>query len=138
MKIIIIFINFILITLILDYIMNSKLIEGLSGCSGSNKNAVYRQQALTNRLFSELHKLKAQYMNLTVQKTINTSLINVNKMKMKSATQGIEDGRKEKEKELDDIENDPANKIPGGIPLAKGDGGSDAFALAMKNSADQA
>ena len=49
MKIIIIFINFILITLILYNVMNSKIIEGLSGCSGSNKNAVYRQQALTNR-----------------------------------------------------------------------------------------
>ena len=50
MKVVIIFINFILITLILYNILNSKIVEGLSGCSGSNKNAIYRQQALTNRL----------------------------------------------------------------------------------------
>jgi hypothetical protein len=100
MKILIIFINFILITLILYNVLNSNIIEGLSGCSGGNKNAVYRQQALTNRLFSELNKLKAQYSQLNMQKTMNTSFINVNKMRMKSATKSINDGRKEKEKEL--------------------------------------
>ena len=104
MKILIIFINFILITLILYNVLNSKIIEGLSGCSGSNKNAIYRQQALTNRLFSELNKLKAQYGQLNSQKTRNTSLINVNKMRMKSATKSINDSKKEKEKVLDDLE----------------------------------
>ena len=122
MKIIIIFINFILITLILYNVMNSKIIEGLSGCSGSNKNAVYRQQALTNRLFSELNKLKAQYGQLKGQKTMNTSLININKMRMKGATKSIQDGKKEKEKELDDLES--ANSVPGAAPLATGDGGA--------------
>ena len=136
MKIIIIFINFILITLILYNVMNSKIIEGLSGCSGSNKNAVYRQQALTNRLFSELNKLKAQYSQLKGQKTMNTSLININKMRMKGATKSIQDGKKEKEKELDDLES--ANSVPGAPPLATGDGGAGGFASAMKNSASQA
>ena len=136
MKIIIIFINFILITLILYNVINSKIIEGLSGCSGSNKNAVYRQQALTNRLFSELNKLKAQYGQLNMQKTMNTSLININKMKMKSATKNIEEGRKEKEKELNDLEK--KYNIPGGAPLATGDGGAGGFASAMKNSASEA
>lgn len=117
-------------------VINSKIIEGLSGCSGSNKNAVYRQQALTNRLFSELNKLKAQYGQLNMQKTMNTSLININKMKMKSATKSIEEGRKEKQKELDDLES--ANSVPGAAPLATGDGGAGGFASAMKNSASQA
>ena len=116
--------------------MNSKIIEGLSGCSGSNKNAVYRQQALTNRLFSELNKLKAQYGQLKGQKTMNTSLININKMRMKGATKSIQDGKKEKEKELDDLES--ANSVPGEAPLATGDGGAGGFASAMKNSASQA
>tara|TARA_B110000858_G_scaffold16174_1_gene16332 strand:+ start:2021 stop:2431 length:411 start_codon:yes stop_codon:yes gene_type:complete len=134
MKILIIFINFILITLILYNVLNSKIIEGLSGCSGSNKNAVYRQQALTNRLFSELNKLKAQYGQLNIQKTRNTSLINVNKMRMKSATKSINDSKKEKEKELDDLES--SDSVPGEDDLATGDGGAGGFAAVMKNSKD--
>lgn len=114
--------------------MNSKIIEGLSGCSGSNKNAVYRQQALTNRLFSELNKLKAQYGQLNIQKTRNTSLINVNKMRMKSATKSINDSKKEKEKELDDLES--SDSVPGEDDLATGDGGAGGFAAVMKNSKD--
>lgn len=116
--------------------MNSKIIEGLSGCSGSNKNAVYRQQALTNRLFSELNKLKAQYSQLKGQKTMNTSLININKMRMKGATKSIQDSKKEKQKELDDLES--SDSAPGAAPLATGDGGAGGFASAMKNSASQA
>ena len=134
MKILIIFINFILITLILYNVLNSNIIEGLSGCSGSNKNAVYRQQALTNRLFSELNKLKAQYGQLNIQKTTNTSLINVNKMRMKSATKSINDSKKEKGKELDDLES--LDSVPGAAKLATGDGGAGVFAAAMKNSKD--
>tara|TARA_Y100000768_G_C23930209_1_gene659678 strand:- start:839 stop:1195 length:357 start_codon:yes stop_codon:yes gene_type:complete len=113
--------------------LNSKVIEGLSGCSGSNKNAIYRQQALTNRLFSELNTLKAKFGQLSTQKNVNTSLININKMKMKGATQDVEEGRKEKEKELDDLEKD--NEQPGAAPMPKGDGGSKKFAKAIKNSA---
>jgi hypothetical protein len=134
MKILIIFINFILITLILYNVLNSNIIEGLSGCSGGSKNAVYRQQALTNRLFSELNKLKAQYGQLNMQKTMNTSFINVNKMRMKSATKSINDGRKEKEKELDDLES--SNSAPGAAKLATGDGGAGGFAAVMKSSKD--
>ena len=134
MKILIIFINFILITLILYNVLNSNIIEGLSGCSGGSKNAVYRQQALTNRLFSELNKLKAQYGQLNVQKTKNTSLINVNKMRMKSATKSINDSKKEKGKELDDLES--VNGKPGEAKLATGDGGAGGFAAVMKNSKD--
>ena len=114
--------------------MNSKIIEGLSGCSGSNKNAVYRQQALTNRLFSELNKLKAQYGQLNNQKTRNTSLINVNKMRMKSATKSINDSKKEKGKELDDLES--LDSVPGAAKLSTGDGGAGGFAAVMKNSKD--
>ena len=134
MKILIIFINFILITLILYNVLNSNIIEGLSGCSGSNKNAVYRQQALTNRLFSELNKLKAQYGQLNIQKTTNTSLINVNKMRMKSATKSINDSKKEKGKELDDLES--LDSVPGAAKLSTGDGGAGGFAAVMKNSKD--
>ena len=136
MKVVIIFINFILITLILYNILNSKIVEGLSGCSGSNKNAIYRQQALTNRLFSELNTLKVKYNQLSTQKNVNTSLININKMKMKGATQDVEKGKKEKEKELDDLEKD--NAQPGAAPMPKGAGGAGGFASRMKSSAGSA
>ena len=116
--------------------MNSKIVEGLSGCSGSNKNAIYRQQALTNRLFSELNTLKVKYNQLSTQKNVNTSLIKINKMKMKGATQDVEEGRKEKEKELDDLEKE--NAQPGAAPMPKGDGGAGNFASQMKSSAGSA
>ena len=72
MRIVILFINFLLVTLILYSFANSKVMEGLSGCSGSNKNAVYRQQALTNRLFSEINTLKAEYKELVDKRKNNT------------------------------------------------------------------
>ena len=136
MKIIIIFINFLLITLILFSFMNSKLVEGLSGCSGSNKNAIYRQQALTNRLFSEMNKLKAEYNMLNVQSTTNKSLIAMNKAGSRAAVSDLNDKRAEKEKELDDLGKKEGQNDVNVPPLAKGDGGSGAFAAAMKQSAD--
>ena len=139
MKIIIIFINFLLITLILFSFMNSKLVEGLSGCSGSNKNAIYRQQALTNRLFSEMNKLKAEYNMLNVQSTTNKSLIAMNKAGSRAAVSDLNDKRAEKEKELDDLEKEnQQDEQPGALPMPTGDGGSGGFASRMKSSATQA
>ncbi len=84
--------------------VNSKLIEGLSGCSGTNKNAIYRQQALTNRLFSQMNTLKAEYKELDNKRANNTRLISANKSNSRSAVSSMNDKRKEKEKELDDLE----------------------------------
>lgn len=134
MKVVIIFINFILITLILYNILNSKVIEGLSGCSGSNKNAIYRQQALTNRLFSELNTLKAKFGQLSGEKTTNTKLIGINKMRVRSAVSGINDEKKKKEKELADVEKGQ-DEQPGAAPMPTGSGGEKKFSKAIKNSA---
>ena len=71
---------------------------------------------------------------LNIQKTRNTSLINVNKMRMKSATKSINDSKKEKEKELNDLES--SDSVPGEDDLATGDGGAGGFAAVMKNSKD--
>tara|TARA_Y100001936_G_scaffold78929_1_gene77378 strand:+ start:5496 stop:5852 length:357 start_codon:yes stop_codon:yes gene_type:complete len=117
--------------------MNSKLVEGLSGCSGSNKNAIYRQQALTNRLFSEMNKLKAEYNMLNVQSTTNKSLIAMNKAGSRAAVSDLNDKRAEKEKELDDLGKKEGQTDVNVPPLATGDGGSGAFAAAMKQSADK-
>ena len=115
--------------------MNSKLIEGLSKCSGSEKNAIYRQQALTNRLFSEMNALKLQA-NVTDQgRKANTRLIAANTRKSRGADSDMNDAKKEKEKELDDLESD--NPQPGAAPKPVTAKGANAFAKAMKSSANQ-
>jgi len=53
---------------------------------------------------------------------------------MKSATKSINDSKKEKGKELDDLES--VNGKPGEAKLATGDGGAGGFAAVMKNSKD--
>ena len=102
--------------------MNSKLVEGLSGCSGSNKSAIYRQQALTNRLFSEMNKLKAEYNMLNVQSTTNKSLIAMNKAGSRAAVSDLNDKKAEKEKELDDLEKENSNDAANLPPMPRGDG----------------
>jgi len=118
--------------------MNSKLVEGLSGCSGSNKNAIYRQQALTNRLFSQMNTLKAEYKELDSKRTANSRLIAANKSSSRSAVSSMKDKRKEKEKELDDLAKKEGDSQPGAAPMPTGDGGSGGFASRMKSSATQA
>ena len=119
--------------------MNSKLVEGLSGCSGTNKNAIYRQQALTNRLFSQMNTLKAEYKELDNKRANNTRLIGINKAGSRSAVSSMNDKRKEKEKELDDLAKKEGDDTePGAPPMPTGDGGSGGFASRMKSSATQA
>ena len=119
--------------------MNSKLVEGLSGCSGTNKNAIYRQQALINRLFSQMNTLKAEYKELDKKRAVNTSLIAINKAGSRSAVSDMNDKRKEKEKELDDLaKKEGDSPQPGAPPMPTGDGGSGGFASRMKSSATQA
>ena len=67
MKTFIILLNFLLLTLILYNFINSKVVEYFSGCSGSSKNAVYRQQSKTDIMASEINKLKTQYNALNKQ-----------------------------------------------------------------------
>tara|TARA_B100001093_G_C26850993_1_gene1025129 strand:- start:2646 stop:3002 length:357 start_codon:yes stop_codon:yes gene_type:complete len=117
--------------------MNSKLVEGLSGCSGSNKNAIYRQQALTNRLFSEMNKLKGEYNVLNEASQQNKISIGANKAGSRAAVSDMNDKRAEKEKELDDLGKKEGQTDVNSPPMPKGDGGSGAFAAAMEKSADQ-
>lgn len=116
--------------------MNSKLIEGLSKCSGSEKNAIYRQQALTNRLFSQMNALKLQVNETDANRKMNTRLIAANTRKARGAVSDMNDAKKEKEKELDDLESD--NPQPGAAPKPVTAKGANSFAAAMKNSASQA
>ena len=116
--------------------MNSKLIEGLSGCTGSEKNAIYRQQALTNRLFSQMNALKLQVNETDANSKKNTRLIAANTRKARGAVSDMNDAKKEKEKELDDLESE--NTQPGAAPIPTGGGGEKKFAKAIGNSAGSA
>ena len=134
MKIIVIFINFLLITLILFSFLNSKLIEGLSGCSGDQKNVIYRQAALIDRLFSDINKLKAEFKDLERNRLVNTSLISTNTMQSKSAINDVNEEKKKKEKELDDLEKEES-PAPGSAPIPKKVKIDGKFGAAMGKSA---
>lgn len=135
MKIIVIFINFLLITLILFSFMNSKLIEGLSGCSGDQKNVIYRQAALIDRLFSDINKVKAEFKDLERNRLINTSLISTNTMKSKSAINDVNEEKKKKEKELDDLEKEESPAPGSAPPIPKNVKIDGKFGAAMGKSA---
>ena len=107
MRTFIIFFNFLLITLILYSFLTSNIVEQFgSGCTPSQKSAVYKNQAMIDRLFSEMNTVKAEYNQLNTQSATNKILIQANSGKMRSTTAKIEEGRKEKEKELDDLEKE--------------------------------
>jgi hypothetical protein len=108
----------------------------LSGCSGGNQSAIYRQQALTNRLFNEINILKEEYKELDGTRKKNTGYIALNLLKNRSAVSDINDEKKAKEKELDDLSN--GSSMPGAAPSLSGDGGSSAFSKSIKGSASSA
>ena len=128
--------NFFLITLILYSFFNSKIVEGLSGCSGGNTSAIYRQQALTNKMFSEINTLKAEYKELDGTRKSNTGYIALNLLKNKSAVSDINDKKKEKEKELDALSS--SSPRPGAAPKLRGDGGAGSFSKAISGSPSSA
>ena len=85
MRTFIIFFNFLLITLILYSFLTSNIVEQFgSGCSPSQKSAVYKNQAMIDRLFSEMNTVKAEYDQLNTQSANNKILIQANSGKMKS------------------------------------------------------
>ena len=134
MKTFIILFNFLLITLILYTVLTSKTIEALSGCSSNESNALYRQQALINRLFSELNTVKAQYGELNGIASSNKILIGANKALTQGAVKNVADEKAKKQKELDDL--DTVKNVPGGASGANSNNPAAAnFSAAMKGSA---
>ena len=106
MKTFIILLNFLLLTLILYNFINSKVVEYFSGCSGSSKNAVYRQQSKTDIMASQINKLKTQYNALNKQNITNRGNIGTNKSLIRSQVQKVKGGADKMEKELDNTEKD--------------------------------
>ena len=106
MKTFIILLNFLLLTLILYNFINSNVVEYFSGCSGSSKNAVYRQQSKTDIMASQINKLKTQYNALNKQNTKNRGNIVINKSLIRSQVEKVKGGADKMESELDDVEKD--------------------------------
>ena len=106
MKTFIILLNFLLLTLILYNFINSNVVEYFSGCSGSSKNAVYRQQSKTDIMASQINKLKTQYNALNKQNITNRGNIGTNKSLIRSQVQKVKGGADKMEKELDNTEKD--------------------------------
>ena len=106
MKTFIILLNFLLLTLILYNFINSKVVEYFSGCSGSSKNAVYRQQSKTDILTSQINKLKTQYNALNKKNITNEGNIVTNKSLIRSQVQKVKGGADKMERELDDAEKE--------------------------------
>lgn len=135
MRTFIIFFNFLLITLILYSFLTSNIVEQFgSGCTPSQKSAVYKNQALIDRLFSEMNTVKAEYNQLNTQSATNKILIQANAGKMRSTTAKVEEGRKEKEKELDDLEKENDSGPTKAPPIPTSKSGAQ-FGAAMKGGA---
>lgn len=105
MKLFVILLNCSLITLILYNLLSKtdSIIENLEGCPSDKKNAVYRQQALIDRLFSELQSVKAEVNSMNPNIESNTRKIKANSQNAKSASADIDDEKNKKMDELNSI-----------------------------------
>ena len=136
MRTFIIFFNFLLITLILYSFLTSNIVEQFgSGCSPSQKSAVYKNQAMIDRLFSEMNTVKAEYNKLNTQSATNKLFIQANSGKMRSTTASIADEKKEKEKELADLDEENNSGPTASLaPVPTSESGAK-FGAAMKGGA---
>ena len=107
------FINFLLITLILYNLFNSNILEQFSGCSKSKSNAVYRQQALTDRLFGKINKLEAKYNQLNMLTSINRMGVSANSKNMEGGIDEMNDDLEDKQAEMKKIGKKPSKPIKG-------------------------
>lgn len=115
MKIFIIFLNFLLITLILYSLFSCKIVEGLSECENKN-SAIEKNKALLDSMFSSMNKLELEQKQQTVNIDKNKSEIQKNNLLARSVVSDMENQKKQKEKQLDKIENDGSNvKMSGDV-----------------------
>lgn len=104
MNTLIIFLNFLLLTLILYNFINSKTVEYFSGCSRNSSNAVYRQQSETDKINGKINSLISQYNTLNNHASMNTGLIGSNSKLIKGKLEEVKGAADEMEEELNDID----------------------------------
>ena len=96
MKIFIIFLNFLLITLILHSLFSCKIVEGLSECENKN-SAIEKNKALLDSMFSSMNKLELEQKQQTVNIDKNKSEIQKNNLLARSVVSDMENQKKQKE-----------------------------------------
>lgn len=121
-------INFLLITLIIYNLFNNNILEHFSGCSKSKSNAVYRQQAVTDRLFGKINKLEAKYKGLEGKSAINGIGVQLNKKNTEGEIGKFGDDLENKEAEMKKVGGKPSKPIKGNFK------GPRVFASALKSS----
>ena len=119
MNTLIVLLNFLLLTLILYNIINSKTMEYFKGCSGSSSNAVYRQQSETDKLTGQINSLISQYNRLDKKSTTNKGLIGSNTSLIKQKLKDVQGEADKMEKQLDDIDK-KENKQRGSLSSGGG------------------
>ena len=119
MNTLIVLLNFLLLTLILYNIINSKTMEYFKGCSGSSSNAVYRQQSETDKLTGQINSLIAKFNTLNTQSNMNKGLIGSNTILIQGKVKEVKGEADKMGKELDDIDS-TEKKEWGSISPGKG------------------
>ena len=133
---IIIFINFLLITLILYSVFNSKILENFKGCPKNESNAVYRQQASTDRLYGMINKLETKYNVLNSRININGLGIVANR---KTTGEAVGEAKSEMDEEKEDLKKIGKNWNSNKGPSIKGKfKGGDTLSNSMKHSSSEA
>ena len=107
------FINFLLITLIVYNLFNSNILEHFSGCSKSESDAVYRQQAVTDRLFGKINKLEAKYAQLNMLSSVNKMGVSANSKNLEGGVDEMNDDLEEKQAKMKKIGKRPSKPIKG-------------------------
>ena len=130
MKIFIIFLNFLLITLILHSLFSCKIVEGLSECARKS-SSINKNKAILDSMFSSLNKLELQQKEQTANINTNKMRIQQNNLLARSVVSDMESQKKEKEKELDDLEKGGDNYEKVNMNGSIGGGG---FSSKLKNS----
>ena len=120
------FINFLLITFILNNLFNNNILEHFSGCSKSESNAVHRQQAVTDRLFGKINKLEAKYNSLAMGSAVNKMGVAMNKKNTEGGIAELDDDFKDQQAEMKKVGGKPSKPIKGNFK------GSKIFARAFK------
>ena len=130
MKIFIIFLNFLLITLILYSLFSCKIVEGLSECE-RKENAVNKNKALLDSMFSSLNKLELQQKQDAKGIDINKRRIQENNILARSVVSDAVKNKEEQDKDLAKVTftDDNTNNQD-----MKGNVGGSGFSSKLKNS----
>ena len=133
METFIILLNVLLVILIVNYFFSkTNTIYEAMACSTGKQNKVSKQQAKTEQLYGEVNRMKSMYALLGAQANNNSLMIKANKSKNTKAVKSIDDERKKKEKELNDLDKGKTVKAP----RAKSAKGAQDFGALLEKSSD--